>query len=258
VGENADAGALGELTSFRQGFYECATARADALFELSEAVLCTDGPIATPVDLSLAPEHRRGHGMLYAALNRGRLDVARFRNVLAGRPLLLRDARGGDEGVVRGEHGKSGKPDGLVCTVARCSTWCRAAAHGVGGCVAAHEHEGECAHTGARQGALCSASSGWREVSGEAELAQQRPDQLDPGMEAPPGGLGGGGQRVEGLGQRRTGPIRRGREGIDRGQTVQRVAAEILSSAGEPPQPAAHRVGWDVQLSGDAPVGAAA
>jgi hypothetical protein len=87
VSQNAGIETLETLTGFRQAFYDCATARADALFELSEAVLCTDGPITTPVDLSLAPEHRRGHGMLYAALNRGRLDVARFRNVLAARPL---------------------------------------------------------------------------------------------------------------------------------------------------------------------------
>lgn len=37
----ADA-ALRELAGFRQEFYECLTARADALFELVEAVLCTD------------------------------------------------------------------------------------------------------------------------------------------------------------------------------------------------------------------------
>lgn len=29
---------------------------ADALFELTEAVLCTDGPVKALVDLSLAPE----------------------------------------------------------------------------------------------------------------------------------------------------------------------------------------------------------
>ncbi|WP_132113442.1 hypothetical protein [Actinocrispum wychmicini] len=36
--------ALGELVRFRQEFYGCLTARADALFELAEAVLCTEGP----------------------------------------------------------------------------------------------------------------------------------------------------------------------------------------------------------------------
>ncbi|MFJ2705778.1 transposase [Streptomyces sp. NPDC087428] len=39
------------------------------------------------VDLALAPEHRRGHGALYGALNQGRIDVARLRRALAGMPL---------------------------------------------------------------------------------------------------------------------------------------------------------------------------
>lgn len=37
--------------------------------------------------MPLAPEHRRGHGTLYAGLNRGQVDVARLRRVLAGVPL---------------------------------------------------------------------------------------------------------------------------------------------------------------------------
>jgi hypothetical protein len=37
--------------------------------------------------LALAPEHRRGHGGLYAGLNQGRLDVGRLRRTLAGLPL---------------------------------------------------------------------------------------------------------------------------------------------------------------------------
>ena len=69
------------LSRFRTDFYDCLTARADALFELTDAVLCTDGPVRSLVDLALAPEHRRGHGALYAGLNRGRVDVARLRRV---------------------------------------------------------------------------------------------------------------------------------------------------------------------------------
>jgi hypothetical protein len=69
--------ALAVLSGFRTEFLGCLTARADALFELAEAVLCTDGPVRTLVDLSLAPEHRRGHGAMYDALNSGRMDVAR-------------------------------------------------------------------------------------------------------------------------------------------------------------------------------------
>ena len=37
--------ALGELSRFRQEFYTSLTARSDALFELTEAVLCADGPV---------------------------------------------------------------------------------------------------------------------------------------------------------------------------------------------------------------------
>ena len=41
----------------------------------------------TLVGLSLAPEHRRGHGALYDGVNRGRIDFARLRRTLAGLPL---------------------------------------------------------------------------------------------------------------------------------------------------------------------------
>ena len=63
------------------------TARADALFELADAVLCADGPVRTLAGLSLAPEHRRGHGALYDAVNHGRIDIGRLRRSLAGLPL---------------------------------------------------------------------------------------------------------------------------------------------------------------------------
>ncbi|MEU5894328.1 NF041680 family putative transposase [Streptomyces sp. NPDC047461] len=79
--------ALGLLSRFRVEFYECLYKRADALFELTDAVLCADGPVKTLVELSLAAEHRRGHGALYAALDRGWLEPARLRRVLAGLPV---------------------------------------------------------------------------------------------------------------------------------------------------------------------------
>jgi DDE superfamily endonuclease len=59
------------LCLFRTDFYVCLSARGDALFELTDALLCTDGPVRAPVGLVLAPEHRRGHGAMYHALNRG-------------------------------------------------------------------------------------------------------------------------------------------------------------------------------------------
>jgi hypothetical protein len=79
--------ALGELTRFREEFYRCLTARADAFFELADAVLCTDGPVRSLVGLSLAPEHQRGHGALYDGINHGRVDLARLRNLVAAQRL---------------------------------------------------------------------------------------------------------------------------------------------------------------------------
>jgi len=75
------------LSRFRREFYDCLTARGDALFELVEALLCADGPVKTLVGLALAPEHRRGHGALYDGLNCGRVDVGRLRQALAELPL---------------------------------------------------------------------------------------------------------------------------------------------------------------------------
>ncbi|MFE1522305.1 NF041680 family putative transposase [[Kitasatospora] papulosa] len=75
------------LSRFRGEFYSCLTRRADALFELVDAVLCADGPVRSLVELSLVGEHRRGHGGLYDALSAGRVDVARLRRALATVPL---------------------------------------------------------------------------------------------------------------------------------------------------------------------------
>jgi hypothetical protein len=50
-------------------------------------VLCADGPVRDLAGLSLAPEHRRGHGALYDAVNCGRVDIGRLRRSLAGLPL---------------------------------------------------------------------------------------------------------------------------------------------------------------------------
>ncbi|MEV8419134.1 transposase, partial [Streptomyces niveus] len=79
--------AFEKVAEFRAELYACLASRADTLFELCDALLCTDGPVRTLVDLALAPEHRRGHGALYAGINRGRIDVARLRRTLAGLPL---------------------------------------------------------------------------------------------------------------------------------------------------------------------------
>lgn len=85
---------LGVLARFRQGFHAGLYAREDALFELTDALLCTSVPIRTLVELSLAAEHRRGHGGMYAALNEGDLEPERLRWALAALPIpQARDGR---------------------------------------------------------------------------------------------------------------------------------------------------------------------
>lgn len=42
--DTAAGQALAVLSRFRVEFYECLYARSDALFELTDAVLCADGP----------------------------------------------------------------------------------------------------------------------------------------------------------------------------------------------------------------------
>jgi hypothetical protein len=68
------------------GIFDCLTMRGDTLFELTDAMLCADGPVTTPVDLTLTAERRRGHGAMYDALNRGNVDGPQLRRVLAGLP----------------------------------------------------------------------------------------------------------------------------------------------------------------------------
>jgi hypothetical protein len=84
---HAAVDAVGALRGFRQSLYGCLTGWADALFELSEAVLCSPGPVSSVPMLSLEPTFRRGHGSLYKALTRGSLDADRLRDTLvAHRP----------------------------------------------------------------------------------------------------------------------------------------------------------------------------
>jgi len=57
--------AVAELSSFRMDLYAAMPRRADALFDVSDVLLCADGPVRALVELALAPEHRRSHGSLY-------------------------------------------------------------------------------------------------------------------------------------------------------------------------------------------------
>ncbi len=75
--------ALERLRGFRQSLYECLDARADALFELADAVLCADHAVTSLVQLCVEPEFTRGHGALYDALSAGRIDDERFFSLLA-------------------------------------------------------------------------------------------------------------------------------------------------------------------------------
>ncbi|WTZ43246.1 hypothetical protein OG241_33030 [Streptomyces sp. NBC_01390] len=43
--------AFAELSCFQMEFYACLTQRPDALCELSDALLCADGPVRTLVEL---------------------------------------------------------------------------------------------------------------------------------------------------------------------------------------------------------------
>ena len=73
--EDAGAGPLAVLSRFRVDFHACLTARADELSELADAVLCAGEPVRVLAGLSLAPEHRRGYGALYDAVNHWKITV---------------------------------------------------------------------------------------------------------------------------------------------------------------------------------------
>src|SRR3712207_9185656 len=76
-----DSSALDTFRAFRSSLYNCPHRRADALFDLTDALLTAEA-VPSPVHLSLAPAHRRGWGSVYAALREGRIDVDAPRGVL--------------------------------------------------------------------------------------------------------------------------------------------------------------------------------
>lgn len=79
-------GRTGELHEFRRRLHGCCVRRADALFELADAILTT-GHVPSPPHLSLAPIHRRSWSSLYAALRGGEVNEESLRDLLAGYPL---------------------------------------------------------------------------------------------------------------------------------------------------------------------------
>jgi hypothetical protein len=72
---------LARLGGFRTELHACYTRRADALFELGDALLCAQAFSALP-HLSLEPVCRRGWGSVYDALASGRVQVERLRDLL--------------------------------------------------------------------------------------------------------------------------------------------------------------------------------
>jgi hypothetical protein len=72
---------LARLGHFRTELHACFTRRADALFELGDALLCAPA-ITSVAQLSLEPSHRRGWGSAYDALASGRINVDRLRDLL--------------------------------------------------------------------------------------------------------------------------------------------------------------------------------
>lgn len=87
-------GSLSTLGDYRKELYGCMRRQADALFELTDAILAA-GATPSPAHLSLSPVHRRGWGSLYAALSEGSIDADALRDLLAQHPL----AEDGSSGI---------------------------------------------------------------------------------------------------------------------------------------------------------------
>jgi hypothetical protein len=83
VVDSAPVACLGRLVAFRSALYGCFGRRADALFELVDAVLTAQGPVDSLVELSEQKAFRRGHGALYDALACGDVDVESLAGLIA-------------------------------------------------------------------------------------------------------------------------------------------------------------------------------
>ena len=87
TGTDMSAPTSATLEGFRTGFYGCLSGWGDALFELTDATLCTPAPVTSVPTLSLEAVFRRSHGSLYKCLARGEIDTDRLRALLvANRP----------------------------------------------------------------------------------------------------------------------------------------------------------------------------
>lgn len=86
--------------AFRQGYYRCLTRRADTLFELTDALLCARGKVTDLAHLSLEPEHHRGYGALYDAINHGEINHAALKERIGAVPVPKMTGPGGRERIV--------------------------------------------------------------------------------------------------------------------------------------------------------------
>ena len=122
------------LREFRTRLYGCLTARADALFELCDAILCADHAVTSLVQLSLEAEFTRGHGALYDALAAGEIDEEAFAALLTATLPPLADGEQGrawiaehdtiDYGLL--EAALAGLPDEQAAQVREaCARWSR-------------------------------------------------------------------------------------------------------------------------------------
>ncbi|MFD9286710.1 transposase, partial [Streptomyces mirabilis] len=79
------------MSEFRVQLRASLRRRGDALFELTDAMLCASGPVRSPVELSLEPEFNRRHSSVYDALHQGRVDTDQLRRTLVARVAAARE-----------------------------------------------------------------------------------------------------------------------------------------------------------------------
>ena len=77
--------AMQVLSTFRTDFYRCLTARADALFDVTDALLCTDGPSVS----NCPPPKGLDGGLQVVATTRSRRSRTDLPRRCGRRPLAL-------------------------------------------------------------------------------------------------------------------------------------------------------------------------
>lgn len=88
------------LNQFRTSFYASLSMRADALFELADAVACSTSRVTDVARLSLETEQERGHGGVYDGLNAGRIDTGQLRRAVAEAPVPKMTSPEGTDRIV--------------------------------------------------------------------------------------------------------------------------------------------------------------